>query len=174
MNKILSNDLNEHLEKEKLETKSCCHFFTIKNGVHLIGGLVYLALLQGVIIISICEAVSVSIAIGCISFLLPQFLAFIIYVKFYITKDSLKSRKALKWAYFWMKISLLIEALWIPISILKMNDLEVANASGALGESLRGDPKGFAIAFLVIFLCLFVLATGLSYHYMRVLNKYAS
>ena len=73
-----------------------------------------------------------------------------------------------------MQISLLVEALWIPLSILRMDETEVSNASGALGDTLRDDKKGLAIGFLVVFLCFFVLASGFSYHYMRVLTKYAS
>ena len=122
LNNILSNDLNEHLEKEKHEVKSCCTFFTIKNGVHLIGGLVYLTLLQGVIVFLLCEAISINIAIGCLAYLLPQCLAFFLYVMFYLSRDSTKLRKTLRWAYLWMQISLLIEALWIPLSILRMDE----------------------------------------------------
>ena len=133
-----------------------------------------MALLQGVIVFLLCEAISIKIAIGCLAYLLPQCLAFFLFVMFYLSRDSQKLRKTLRWAYFWMQISLLVEALWIPLSILRMDETEVSNASGALGDTLRDDKKGLAIGFLVVFLCFFVLASGFSYHYMRVLTKYAS
>lgn len=84
----------------------------------MVGVLAILALLQGLAVTSQSLVLSFNLTIGCLSFLLLQLIAVLIFVKFWCTRDSKGSRSDLKWACSLTLLSILLEVFWIPTFIL--------------------------------------------------------